>query len=870
MKNIWILFTFLFANLFVFSQTDGCSAATVIGITANCSAPIAGTTTGATQTIPGCVGNADDDVWYQFTAATTGIQLTVAPSAGMDPVVQLFSGNCSTLTSLVCKDGTLTGAEEVINYSSLTPGQVYRIRIYDYYAGSGSGNFTICLTPPPPPPANNLCGSPIALPINSSCTFTSGTTDGATQSFPGCAGNADDDVWYSFTATNSLANITVTPIDNLDLVFQVYSGGCGSLNSLLCEDNTFGNQTEQSDVIGLIPGVTYLIRVYDYYEGTTGDFNICITGSGSATPTNDEPCNAIQIPEVTSACNFSQFTTVGATVSTGAGIPTPSSCVGGSGAAIGGFDSTLPTTTRDVWFSIVVPPSGNIDVTPEPNGGAGSISDGVMVLYSGTCGSLTQIRCSDDHNYPGAGNDFLPFISENGLTPGDTVYLRYFGFGTSFGTFGICVSTTTNDECANALYICDINGYSGSTSASYTEDRPDNMHANNETAAGVNLVDGVDSGGPFGDGNPWDASYSFNGSPALDVNIDNNSWIRFTAAATTATLNVSIYDCFVGGYPSGGIQMQIFEASSCTNFVPVSNFEENSTGFVITGVGLVPGNDYYLMIDGFAGDICSYTISANSGVQFPDIDTTLICPGGTIQLNAPPGATSYFWTHSGEITPSVTVTPVITENYTVEVTGLCDYKQTLTVAVGVNTCSALPVELLSFNVNRINERNVGIYWTTASEINSDYFEIERSKDGTNFYQTFTQQAAGNSINEINYTGNDFEPIEGISFYRLKQVDFDGSFTYSKILQLDNSSNEILIYPNPTEGNININIQRNKTEEVDVFIYNNLGQVSMRKSMLLQKGNSTFSIDLNELEKGLYQLKIVDSSGIIQQQKIILQ
>ena len=674
MKNT-ILAT-LIATLFSFSyfaQSDGCTAADVIAITADCLFPTPGTTTGATQTITGCTGTADDDVWYQFVATSTSHQIIVTPISGFDPVVQLFSGGCGTLLSLVCKDSGADGIEEIINYNGLTIGVTYRIRIYDYSIGSGTGDFTICVKTQPAAPSNDICSAPNSLTVNSSCIYTNATTEGASQSYAGCSGNADDDVWFSFVASNSLQNITVHPLDNLDLVFQVYEGTCGSLTSLGCIDNTFTSQDEQSDIVGLIPGQTYLVRVYDYYSGTTGDFQICITGDPTPTPSNDDPCNAIQLPAVTATCQYSQFTTVGATASLGA--PTPSSCAGGSGAAIGGFSAT----TQDIWFSVTVPSSGNLDITPQPNGAAGAITDGVMVLYSGTCSSLTQITCSDDHNYPGAANDLLPLISETGLVPGSTVYVRYFGFGSSVGTFGICASTTTNDDCANALYICDINGYSASTSGSYTPDRPDNMFANNETASGINQPDGVNTGGLFGQPGPWGT-----GSPLFDVVIDNNSWVKFTASATSATLTVSIFDCWVGNYPLGGIQMQIFEANDCMNFVPVSNYEESSTGFVITANGLTIGNDYYLMVDGFGGDICNYTITADSGVQFPEIEPVApVCEGSTVTLTAPPGATSYLWAHSGEVSPLVNVTPGTSQNYSCEVTGLCDYKQTLDVFVEV-------------------------------------------------------------------------------------------------------------------------------------------------------------------------------------------
>ena len=681
----YILFLVVIVLFFnVYGQSNSCTSPTPITMNSTC-IPTSGTTVGATQTIAGCVGNADDDVWYQFTATASAVQIIVTPGdASFDPVVQLFSGGCGTLLSLSCTDNGLGGDTEIINYNGLTIGQTYRIRVYHYFTGSGSGNFTICVKDAPAPPINDDCGGAISLNVNTSCLFTTATTHGASESQVGCAGNADDDVWFSFTATNSVQNILVNPIDNLDLVFQVFSGSCGSLTPLHCEDNGLTNDNEQSDIVGLVPGATYFVRVYDYYGGVTGDFNICITGAPTPAPTNDEPCNAIALPAVTSECQYGFYTTTGATTSTGA--PVPSGCVGGSPPQNGGYSAGI----KDVWFTVTVPATGSIDIIPQPNGGAGTITDGVVALYSGTCTSLTQIACSDDYNYPGSSNDLLPLITANGLTPGSTVYIRYWGWGSSFGDFGICVTTTSNDECANALYICDPNGYSGSTSPAYTPDRPDNMHGNNETSAGVNLPNGTDSGGPFGDGQPWDMSYPFNGSPFLDVNIENNSWIRFTASAPTVTLDVSIYDCWVGNYPSGGMQMQIFEATNCTNFVPVSNFAESSTGFTITANSLTVGQDYYLMIDGYAGDICNYTITANSGVQFPDItpNPAIVCPGGSITLTAPTGATSYYWPHSNETTQSVVVTPPTTQTYTCEVTGLCNYKQTLTALVTVTAPSA--------------------------------------------------------------------------------------------------------------------------------------------------------------------------------------
>lgn len=659
----------------LFSQSDNCASPTILSVTANCASPTNGTTIAATASIfSGCVGNADDDVWYQFTASATSHVITVVPSSGMDPVIELFSGTCASLTTLNCHDIGLSGQTETIYPSGLTIGNTYIIRVYHYGAGSGSGTFTICVSNTPPPPSNNICGSATALSINATCTNTSGTTAGATQSYPGCVGTADDDVWYSFVATNTTATITVDPSGSMDAVVQLYSGTCGLPTSIKCQDNGLINGTEVINGVGLVVGNTYLVRVYDYYNANGGaTFNICITGPPSSSiPTNDSPCNAIALSAVTADCNYSLFTTTGATASTGS--PSPSACVGGSGAMNGGFSSS----SKDVWFSVVAPANGKLTITPKPGYG---ISDAAMVLYSGTCGSLTQITCSDDHNYPGTTNDMLPYISQSGLTPGATYFIRYFGYGSTSGNFGLCVSSPTNDACSSALYICDLNGYSASTSAAYTPDRPCNMRGNNENTSGVDQPDGTNTGGIFGAGGSWGT-----GAPAFDVNINNNSWIRFTAGAITAVLNVTIGDCWKGNYPSGGIQMQIFSATGCCNFTPVSNFQENSTGFTITANNLTIGNDYFLMVDGFAGDICNYTISANSGVLFPAITASqsAVCFGSSTTLTGPAGATAYEWSPGGATTQSITITPSTTITYTCIASGVCGFKQTLTKTITVN------------------------------------------------------------------------------------------------------------------------------------------------------------------------------------------
>jgi hypothetical protein len=96
--------------------------------------------------------------------------------------------------------------------------------------------------------------------------------------------------------------------------------------------------------------------------------------------------------------------------------------------------------------------------------------------------------------------------------------------------------------------------------------------------------------------------------------------------------------------------------------------------------------------------------------------------------------------------------------------------------------SMLPVELVSFYGVRTPKQNV-LFWTTFSETNNDYFLVERSEDGQYWEGLTKVEGAGNSTSVIDYTYYDNHPLEGVSYYRLKQTDFDGNFEYSDIVSI---------------------------------------------------------------------------------------
>ncbi|MEJ8816821.1 hypothetical protein [Lacibacter sp. H407] len=378
----------------------------------------------------GCSHTTTNDVWYRFSAQSSTTTITISGLgsnlSGANTFVEILSGSCGSFTSISCQSVSTS-----LVVSGLSVSTTYYVRVYTTSTTTGNPSnrrgFSICITHPAPPPANDNCASATSLTSNTSCSNIAGTVIGGTSSgiaVPSCGGTADDDVWYSFTAVQSITTISLSGIEtNLaasGTVVELFSGTCGSLTSLGCN---FGTSSALSLSSSLTIGATYYIRVYSMGNTaltSTGGYNICITHVSP--PANDNCAGAINlIPGV--SCINTAGTVVGATNS---GITAPS-CGG--------------VSDDDVWYMFTATVAPTTTITLSGLGTNLSGSGAYMELFSGTCGSLTSLFCSTSGS-----------ISMS-LTNGAVYYVRVYSAGssaiTSNGTFNICITTPAATVPAN-------------------------------------------------------------------------------------------------------------------------------------------------------------------------------------------------------------------------------------------------------------------------------------------------------------------------------------------------------------------------------------------------------------------------------------
>ncbi|MEO6904479.1 MAG: gliding motility-associated C-terminal domain-containing protein [Bacteroidia bacterium] len=272
-----------------------------------------------------------------------------------------------------------------------------------------------------------------------------------------------------------------------------------------------------------------------------------------------------------------------------------------------------------------------------------------LYVYDGTSTASPQIaNLTGTVNYPGVFTSTgtcltFKFVSDNVQDVNQS-----YGWDSFIG----CTPTDckgnipASDECISATEICNLDGYCGSTSGWYTR--------GSEAAT-------LDKPGAF------------------CANIQNNSWLSFIASTTSASFDITPSNC---SNPNTGIQAAIFQTTNCKNFTSIATCYSNAKGnfTLATNVPLTIGKKYYIMIDGYDGNDCEYSINANNGVQTVKLtadNSNTLCTGQPFVLSATAvgvGPFTYVWTPtptSGQNSAVATFPAATGTTYSCSVTGVC-------------------------------------------------------------------------------------------------------------------------------------------------------------------------------------------------------
>ncbi len=177
--------------------------------------------------------------------------------------------------------------------------------------------------------------------------------------------------------------------------------------------------------------------------------------------------------------------------------------------------------------------------------------------------------------------------------------------------------------------------------------------------------------------------------------------------------------------------------------------------------------------------------------------------------------------------------------------------------------ATLPVEIISFDAISRDDA-MRLYWSTVSEINNATFEIERKDVAGEFGTIGEIEGRGTSTTRQDYTFVDQSPQEGENIYRLKQVDFDGQFSYSQTLSVDYVSKERRIgefYPNPSpSGIVNLDYLSLESEELSVSVLDIAGRIIHNEIFQVANGNNKLNLDLSSHAKGIFFVELGSRTG----------
>lgn len=333
----------------------------------------------------------------------------------------------------------------------------------------------------------------------------------------------------------------------------------------------------------------------------------------------------------------------------------------------------------------------------------------------------------------------------------------------------------------------------------------------------------------------------------------NQHWLCITSTANTPANPIDF--CANAYNVSDGIPVGANNAMAT----------QDGNAYMCAGTTSVPNNNVWFKWTcpaswpaGSSAFVHVYNQNCNlkDGVQIDVYGATVNC--GNVASGTPP-CVAYTNPQNNESFYASWV-PAIGSTYYITIDGSCGAVCSFMLQINNTAALALPIKLLSFNAVK-SAASVDIFWEVASEVNNDKYLLERSTNGVDFEVIGTLKGRGTTASYSKYTFVDNSPAPGINYYRLKQVDFSGAFSYSQLVSLKVSTPRVQLkdlHPNPVGKSLSyvLSVPDNSSSVIEIVDLS--GRVVIKEEKNLPPGEQTVELDLSNLNEGIYFLKVTQS------------
>jgi hypothetical protein len=856
------------AGPFAFSTTLDCSTA----ISLSCGTSVNSTNlavAGGVYNITACgFSTPGKERLYTFTPTQSGThQLQVTNVNGGTVYIDYFfkdaAGGCGP-TGWTCIDDI--NAVTTATIPGLVAGTEYYI-LLDPESATGTANHNFQINCPP---TNNECADAISVTTNpgTSCDVTTaGSSVLATQSQAGCAGTADDDVWFSFVADVSTQVINVTPAASggmSNVVFEVFSGTCGSLTSLACVDATTGTAAEQTTLNALTPGTTYYIRVHSNGNATgQGAFTVCVrqentcidptalassnitatgvdlawTENGTATVWDiyrSATATPAPISSTTPTYNnvSNPYSVTGLTAATTYYFWVRADCGSGTSNWTGPITVTTLISNDEPATPILLSVGAGCTGAPYTNVGATLGSGEPYPSCSGT--AVTPVWFSFDAPTSGAVRVTTELGTPTFIDSKVAIFDQALniiscdddgGAGSGFGGigFGFLSVVYAFNLDPGATYLIAVDKYDSFTSSGTFCIAVDAIAPSMLSTGGCG------------------SSYQ---TPVSNGNTTYNGWVPLTD--NSAKLVAMVRNPAGGSVSSYAVLQNINSGA-----VRQSGFHYLDRNYLINNSA---ATNVEVLLPFLSSEMTALTaadpLATLSSVGVTRVNTTTC----TANYGGNPSNTTFIAQESNGSANGVDhitfTTPAFSNFY-------------------VNATAALPIELTKFTGKTMASSNM-IEWATAIEENVSAHIIERSADGLKWTEIGRQASKGTA--NASYQLEDRAPLAQ-AYYRLRTVDFDGFEQKSDVILLtrrDKQFGVVGVFPNPTSGDANIQFAVPAEGKVTLRVADLTGRIVLEQAFDATNGINTQTLSLSRLTAGTYTVTVINDGSVSEPKRIVKQ